>query len=340
VTTTVLQLQTTLKLLSDPVRLRLCGLLVHAELAVQELCAITGLQQSRTSNQLSRLKRAGVVRDRREGTWSFHSLVEPSPAGPLTPRLYEAVLAPYLESAESRTDRTALAAVLEQRRRKSREAHDRLAARWVEVGQDFTSGSLRAEVLAQAWPRGLVVADLGCGTGFLSSLLARRGARVIAVDHSERMLEAAERAKFEGTLEGNVEFRRGELDALPLADDEVDAAFSNLVWHHLPDFATAAREVFRVLKPGGAFVVSDLEPHEADWMRETMGDLRLGLKPDQVVGALARAGFTALSTEPAVDRYRVTSPAGEARELPMFLVCGRKPARRPDAASPIPVPTP
>jgi len=315
--------------------LRLCGLLVNAELAVQELCAITGLQQSRTSNQLSRLKRAGLVRDRREGTWSFHSLVEPAESAPLTPRLYEAVVAPYLASAESRADRKALGAVLEQRRRRSREAHDRLADRWVEVGQDFASGSLRAEVLAQAWPRGLVVADLGCGTGFLSSLLARRGARVLAVDHSERMLEAAERAK----LEGSVEFRRGELDALPLADGEVDAAFSNLVWHHLPDHAAAAREVLRVLKPGGAFVVSDLEPHEAEWMRETMGDLRLGLKPDQVVGALARAGFVDLTAEPAVDRYRVTSPTGEARELPMFLVCGRRPAHR-RRAPPTPVPTP
>ena len=329
VPTAVAQLQSTLKLLSDPVRLRLCGLLAGAELAVQELCTITGLQQSRTSNQLSRLKRAGLVRDRREGTWSFHSLVEPTEEGPLTPRLYEAVVAPYLASAESGTDRRALAAVLEQRRRKSRDAHDRLAARWVEVGQDFASGSLRAEVLAQAWPRGLVVADLGCGTGFLSSLLARRGARVLAVDHSERMLEAAARARAEGALEGSVEFRRGELDALPLADAEVDAAFANLVWHHLPDFGAAAREVFRVLKPGGAFVVSDLEPHEAEWMRDTMGDLRLGVRPDQVVGALARAGFSDLTSEPALDRYRVTSPAGEPRELPMFLVRGRKPARRP-----------
>jgi len=317
-------LQTTLKLLSDPVRLRLCGLLARAELAVGELTSITGLQQSRTSTQLSRLKRAGLVRDRREGTWSFHSLVEPTEAGPLTPALYAAVLQPFLDSPESRADSKALAAVLEQRRRKSREAHDRLAERWVEVGEEFAGGSLRAEVLAQAWPQGLVVADLGCGAGFLSSLLAERGARVLAVDHSERMLATAQRKKFAGT----VEFRRGELDALPLEDDEVDAAFSNLVWHHLPDFAAAASEVFRVLKPGGAFVVSDLEPHEAEWMRETMGDLRLGLKSDQVVGALARAGFSDLQRSPAIDRYRVTSPTGEVLDLPMFLVRGRKPVRR------------
>lgn len=320
----VADLPATLKLLSDPVRLRLVVLLARAELAVQELCAVTGLAQSRTSNHLARLKRAGLVRDRREGTWSFHSLVEPSTDGPLTPELFAAVVKPSLDAAESRADAKALAAVLEQRRRRSREAHDRLAERWVEVGEEFALGTLRAEVLAEAWPAGPVVADLGCGAGFLSTWLAARGARVIAVDHSERMLATARRK----AAARGVEFRRGELDALPLRDGEVHAAFSNLVWHHLPDLAAAAREVFRVLAPGAPFVVSDLQPHEADFMRETMGDLRLGLRPDHVAGALARAGFVDLRHAPAADRYRVTSPDGEARELPMFLVHGRKPAAR------------
>lgn len=320
----VADLPATLKLLSDPVRLRLVVLLARAELAVQELCAVTGLAQSRTSNHLARLKRAGLVRDRREGTWSFHSLVEPSDAGPLTPELFAAVVRPSLEGAESRADAKALAAVLEQRRRRSREAHDQLADRWVEVGQEFAVGSLRAELLAQAWPAGPVVADLGCGAGFLSGFLAQHGARVVAVDHSERMLATARRK----AAARGIDFRQGELDALPLRDGEVEAAFSNLVWHHLPDVDAAAREVCRVLAPGGPFVVSDLQPHDADFMREEMGDLRLGLKPDRVVGALARAGFVDLRHEPAIDRYRVTSPAGEARELPMFLVHGRKPARR------------
>ena len=89
VTTTLDSLQSTLKLLSDPLRLRLCAILGRAELAVQEMVAITGLQQSRVSNHLSLLKRAGVVRDRREGSWSFHSLVEPSDDGPLSPSLFE-----------------------------------------------------------------------------------------------------------------------------------------------------------------------------------------------------------------------------------------------------------
>ncbi|MBK8101462.1 MAG: metalloregulator ArsR/SmtB family transcription factor [Planctomycetes bacterium] len=317
-------LQTALKLLSDPVRLRLCGLLARNELAVQELCSITGLQQSRVSNHLSLLKRAGLVRDRREGTWSFHSLIEPVAGAPLSPELFAAVVEPYLASTEAHGDQPALAAVQEQRRSRSREAHDRLADRWIEVGQEFTAGSLRAEILAQAWPCAGPVADLGCGTGFLTSRLAQHGVPVIAIDHSERMLHAAQRT----IGEGRVEFRRGELDALPLQDGEVGAAFANLVWHHLPDHAAAAAEAFRVLRPGGIVVISDLQPHEHDWMREQMGDLRLGLRQDQVLAALARAGFTALHAEPALDHYCVQGPQGPRRQLPMFLVRGRKPEAR------------
>ncbi|MEO6594626.1 MAG: metalloregulator ArsR/SmtB family transcription factor, partial [Planctomycetota bacterium] len=314
-------LHSTLKLLSDPIRLRLCALLASAELAVQELVAVTGLQQSRISNHLSLLKRAGLVRDRREGTWSFHSLVEPTELGPLSPQLFAAAVQPYLESAEWAPDAQALAAVLDQRRNKSRETHDHLADRWSELGQDFKHGTLRAEVLAEAWPCGERIADLGCGTGFLATWLAERGAFVIAVDHSERMLS---RAQEQASAE-RLTFRRGELDALPLREGEVDAAFSNLVWHHLPDHAAAAREVFRVLRPGGRIVISDLLPHECEWMREAMGDLRLGLKPEQVIGVLARAGFTNLRTVQAHDRYRVAVASGEPAEFPMFVVCGQKP---------------
>ena len=71
-----------------------------------------------------------------------------------------------------------------------------------------------------------------------------------------------------------------------------------------------------------------LLPHEADWMREHMGDLRLGLKPEQIIGALARAGFTDLRHEPLADRHRVATPDDRVTDFPMFAVCGRKPLPR------------
>jgi len=314
-------LTSALKLLSDPVRLRLCGLLAQAELAVHEMVAVTGLQQSRISNHLSLLRRAGLVRDRREGTWSFHSLVEPNERGPVTPQLFVAVVQRWLDSKEGIADRDAVRAVLEQRRERSRQVHDRLAEGW-DKGQAFLTGSLRAEILAQALPREHTVADLGCGAGFLTAALVKSGARVLAVDHSERMLGEARRK----AIGGAVEYRRGELDALPIGDGEVDAAFANLVWHHLPDFGAAAGEVFRILRPGGVVVIADLMPHEAEWMREAQGDLRLGVRPEQVIAALARAGFRNLQSDPSIDRYRVPRPTGGEAELPMFLVRGERPA--------------
>ncbi|MGA1525818.1 MAG: ArsR/SmtB family transcription factor, partial [Planctomycetota bacterium] len=186
-------LQSTLKLLSDATRLRLLALLSRDELAVQELVSITGLAQSRISNHLSLLKRAGLVRDRREGSWSFHSLVEPAAPGPLTPQLFGAVLEPYLQSKDGRADSQALERVREQRRERSRKAHDALADRWVELGQEFRTGALRSEALGALAPGEWTVADLGCGAGFLTAYLAGRFARVIAVDHAERMLAAARR---------------------------------------------------------------------------------------------------------------------------------------------------
>lgn len=321
VATALQNLPGTLKLLSDPTRLRLCALLSRAELAVQELVAVTGLAQSRISNHLALLRRSGLVRDRREGTWSFHSLVAAADQGPLTPELHGAVIEAYVASEAGTRDLEALEALREQRRARSRRTHDALAERWVEVGQEFALGSLRSEVLSSALPQGFVTADLGCGAGYLTAALAACCERVIAVDHSARMLAAAKKRK----LGSRVELRKGELDELPIADDEVDAAFANLVWHHLPDFDRAARELFRVLKPGGAAVISDLLPHDQDWMRERMGDLRLGLEPKQVIAALARAGLKDLRQQAALDRYRVQTPAGATVDLPMFLVRGVRP---------------
>ncbi len=317
----LLHLQTTLKLLSDPVRLRLSALLSIEEIAVQELVTITGLAQSRISNHLALLKRAGLVLDRREGSWAFYRLVGPTADGALSPEMFQATIRPRLESAAGRRDLATLDTVREQRRERSRTTHDALADRWVEVGQAFCTGSLRAEACSALVPAGITVADLGCGAGFLTSYLAQRGIRVIAVDHSQKMLDAA-RARL---AETSVEFRRGEMEQLPLADHGVDAAFANLVWHHVADMDRSARELARVIRPRGTAVITDLLPHDEDWMREGMGDYRLGLRPETVRGALARAGFFALSIESIHDQYVVQNPRGEESVLPLFLVRGTSP---------------
>lgn len=308
-----------LKLLSDPVRLRLIAALHRAELAVQELVGLTGLAQSRISNHLALLRRAGLVTDRREGTWVFYRTAPPAADGAWSPGLFEAVVRPYLDSVAGRGDAELLERVREERRQQSRAAHDRLAANWAEVGQEFQTGTVRAEAWGALVPPSLTVADLGCGAGYLSEYLAGRGARVIAVDHAPAMLATARRR-----LPTAVECRRGELDALPLQDAEVDAAFANLVWHHLADGSAVAREIARVLKPAGRVVVTDMLPHDEEWMREVMGDLRLGVEPDAVQASLAEAGFVDISFQPLDDNYVVRGKSGRKATFPLFLVTGRK----------------
>lgn len=325
--TSLANLQTQLKLLSEPVRLRLLALLSMQELAVQELVTITGLAQSRVSNHLSLLRRSGLVIDRKEGTWSFYRLAPAEERdGALSADLFGAVLRPYLESPEGRRDAEAVERAREQRRERSRLAHDALAARWVEMGQEFRFGSLLPEAFSALAPRQLTVADLGCGAGFLTGYLGSRAARVIAVDHSQRMLNAAA----ERTASEQVEFRRGEFDALPIDDGEVDAAFANLVWHHLADMDRAAAEIARILRPGGVAVITDLAPHHEEWMREEMGDLHLGLRADEVARALTAAGLGDVAVESLHDEYVVQRPGdGGSIGLPMFLVRGRLPETNP-----------
>ena len=164
--------------------------------------------------------------------------------------------------------------------------------------------------LALARRAGEVVLDLGCGAGMDSLLAARRvgsSGWVIGVDMTGPMLEKARANALEAGV-GNVEFRRGEADRLPVGDETVDVLISNGVFNLCRDKPRVLAEVFRVLRPGGRLQIADILLNDAVTPEEVeaQGD---------VVGLNRRGGLGAVAPGD-VDRHRVRrnprSTAGRA----------------------------
>ena len=148
------------------------------------------------------------------------------------------------------------------------------------------------------------VLDLACGPGLLSEALGREAREVVAYDLTPEMLDQA-RARCGRAGLKNVTFRQGQAEALPFAGGEFDAAVTRLSLHHFPDPAPPARELFRVLKPGGTAVVADLvspeDPEEAA-LHNALEILRdpshtRALPRSELVALVQEAGFRVVSEE-------------------------------------------
>lgn len=109
------------------------------------------------------------------------------------------------------------------------------------------------DAILDGLPRG-TAADVGCGTGRLTQRLAARGHRVAGIDGSLAMVRQARRNV------AGVPFLLGDLRRLPLADESVDLVTSALALTHVADLAAVLAEFSRVLRPGGAAIVSDVHP--------------------------------------------------------------------------------
>lgn len=277
--------------LADPVRVRLLRLLTREEMAVGEIAKVVQLPQSTVSRHLKVLADGGWLARRTEGTASLFAS-RPKELSPALGALWETVQAHLRLGPEHDEDDRRLPAVLAERRLDSQSYFGRLAGAWDDVRANLFGTSFTPHALLGLIRHDWTVADLGCGTGNGSECLAPFVERVIAVDSSLPMLEAA-RKRLSGR--GNVEFRAGNLEALPLADGSVDAAVCVLVLHHLEEPGAAVREMSRVLRPerGGVALVVDMVPHTREEYRVSMGHRHLGFSRDRVTRMFRSAGLTA-----------------------------------------------
>lgn len=311
-----------LKLLADPTRLRMLALLEREELSVGELSKALGAPQSRVSNHLRLLREAGWLSERHAGSSTFLRLAPNGDEG-LEGQLWNSLRTHLHGLPEYPADLARLDTVLQGRQNET-EFFDSLAGQYDKIGGSFKSGQARQRAAASMLRSDLVIADLGCGTGYMAGALIGLAAKLILVDRSEGMLEQA-RSRFERS-DLELELRQGVVEELPLKDAEVDGVLAGMVLHHLGELAPALAEFRRVLKPGGTAVVLEMLPHSEDWMRSDLGDRHLGLEPGDVLAAFQRAGFEDVRLDSTDDAYCPTSPTGEAVQLPLFLVRGRAPA--------------
>lgn len=327
----------TLKVLVDPTRLRILGLLELGELSVGELARSLEMQQSRVSNHLRVLRDAHLLVERRAGRTTFLSLGVASTtaeeARDLPARVWTTLRPEIPTLPEFAADVSRLHAVLAERRSQSRDFFDRMAGEWDKIGVDFSTGQARQRAAASLMPHDLVMADLGCGTGYMARGLLGLCKKLICVDRSIGMLAEAKK-KLEPIPRGmQLDLRPGELDDLPIENGEIDGCVAGMVLHHLGEPVGALSEMFRALKPGGSAVVLELAPHRETWMQEELGDRHLGLDSRHVMNAFRRAGFADVRLEAVEDRYqpkrRSAHPdaGSETVALPLYIVRGRVPPR-------------
>ena len=284
-----------LRLLADPSRLRILLLVEREELSVAELQEILGMGQSRISTHLAQLKQAGLVEDRRNGKSILYRL---KAARGAESRAFDDLLKVLRQAAheipEAEQDSDALRLALRRRQDKTRAYFDELAGKFGRHYMPGRSWKGLAETMLALMPP-LVVADLGAGEGTFSQLLARRAKKVIAIDNSEKMVEyGAELARKHGVQ--NLEYRKGDLEDVPLRDSSVDLAFFSQSLHHAPHPERAVAEAWRILKPGGRIVVLDLVRHNYEEARELYADLWLGFTEVEALRFLRLAGFKNIET--------------------------------------------
>jgi len=273
-----LDLRTTtgfMHLFGDPTRVRLMALLEHEELTVAELVDVIGLAQSRVSTHLGRLRDAGLLRDRREGSSTYYRVRDDLPLGG---RLWRA-LRSEVRDATLETDRRRADALVRGRGR-----GDGLA--W----PDAVAGQMERHY-SRAF-LGLVsfgsVLDLGSGDGAIAELLAPRARALTCVDRSPRVLEAARRRL--RSVPG-VRFVLADARALPFAPASFDEVLALNLLNHVPEPDGVLAQAARLLRPGGRLVVAAVGPHDHRDVTESYGHRDRGIDPEALSTELRTAGL-------------------------------------------------
>ena len=291
-----MRIETIMRALADPTRLRIMRLLGVMELAVGELAQVLGQSQPRVSRHVGILCDADLAERHREGSWVF--LRAASLPGNRTAQSVANLLACAEEedanfSAICAEDRRQLAAIRASRDESAANYFAAHAQDWDQLRRLHSPDQQVEERLLKALgdaPLGNVL-DIGTGTGRMAELFAPGAASVVALDKSLDMLRVA-RAKLQHLPAGGVDLVQGDFANLPFAPHRFDTVLLHQVLHFAQDPAAALAEAARVTKPGGRIAIVDFASHGREELRDRYAHARLGFADKAMAALLDEAGYT------------------------------------------------
>lgn len=270
------------RLLADPSRCRLLLLLESLELSVAELTEVTALTQSRVSTHLSRLKRAGLVQDRRGGSAALYSATrDDSPAL----QLWQ-LLRSQIDDGQARLDRERADQVIRARKRGQTWAES-VAGRMELHYSPGRTWEATARSLIGLLQLGDVL-DLAAGDGVLAELLAGHAHSVTCLDISPAVVQAA-RKRLAGY--GNVQLEVGDMHQLAFPDSSFDHVFAMHALSYSATPASVLRDAARVLRHGGRLIVAVLKTHTHEETMRAFDHLNLGMRQEDLRQGLIDAGL-------------------------------------------------
>ncbi|MGN8249719.1 ArsR/SmtB family transcription factor [Pseudomonas sp. KnCO4] len=276
----------------DALRLNVLRALANDSFGVLELAQIFDVGQSGMSHHLKVLAQAELVATRREGNAIFYRRALPDSLR-LGGRLHAALLEEVDDLALPAEVQARIAQVQQRRAATSQDFFLRVEEKF-RAQQDLIAGlpqyreSLLALLDKLNFDPAASALEVGPGDGGFLPDLARRFARVTALDNSPTMLELA-RQVCERERLGNVNLQLA--DALGATDVEADCVVLNMVLHHFSDPALALRQLAKRVKAGGSLLVTELCSHDQGWAREACGDLWLGFEQDDLARWATAAGL-------------------------------------------------
>jgi len=291
--------------LADATRLRLLRLVERYELGVSDLCEVLQLPQSTVSRHLKLLGDEGWTVSRRRGTTNLYRMVLDE-LEPVQRQMWLLAREQTNGWAALAQDKLRVLERLKQRAQASQTFFTGAADQWDKLREEMYGPSLGTDALLALLPSNWTVADLGCGTGALSAELSRHVGKVIGIDNTPAMLDAA-RHRIEG--DRNIELKQGDLESLPVDDNACDAAMMVLVLTYLDDPAQALNEMARIIRPGGKAVIVDVMRHAREAFRRQMGQQNMGYDPEEVCALLEEAGLTSPTCTPISPHPQAKGPA-------------------------------